>query len=240
VGEGPLPDFNPTMRLIHGGMLLADESAAPVYESYNTDQWQPGEVVLDWRAIQVPLEVENGLGAEEPVILQLFVDEDRPLILGETVIESVGRVFPPPSPSRSATGQLGEIVELVGYDLDIDAGMDDSLDIVLQAGQDITVILYWHVLATPEIDYAVFAQLLGEGELLIAQHDGSPAGGARPTSGWVASEYIRDEHPLYWLDTDYRGPAMLQVGLYDPTTGARLMTPEGDSRIMLGDGTMVR
>jgi mannosyltransferase len=240
VGEAPLPDLNPTMQLIHDGVLLADASAAPVYDSYSTDQWQPGEIVLEWRAIQVPLEFEKGLGTEEPVILQLLVDEDRPLILGETVIESVRRVFPPPSPSRSATGRLGETVELVGYDLDVGAGMDDSPNIVLQAGQDMTVTLYWHVLATPEIDYTVFVQLLDENEVLIAQHDGPPAGGARPTSGWVAGEYVRDEHPLHWLDTDYRGPAVLQAGLYDPTTGARLMTPEGDSRIMLGDGTMVR
>ena len=229
------------MQLIQGEILLTDESAASVYGHYGTDQWQPGEIVLDWRTIQVPLEVEDGFDTEEPVILRLLVDDGRPLILGETIIESVRRVFPPPSPSRSATGRLGDIVELVGYDLHIDAGMSGgSSDIILQAGQGITVTLYWHVLATPEIDYAVFAQLLDESEVLIAQHDGPPAGGARPTSGWVADEYIRDEHPLYWLNVDYRGPAVLQVGLYDPTTGERLLTPEGDSRIMLGDGRMVR
>ncbi len=241
VGQSPLPDLSPTMQLIQGELLLADESAAPVYGHYGTDQWQPGEIVLDWRAIPVPLEIEKGLDAEGPVVLQLFVDEDRPLILGETVIESVRRVFPPPNPSRRVTEQLGEIVELVGYDLHIDPGIeDDSSDTILQAGQDITVTLYWHVLATPEIDYAVFAQLLDENDVLIAQHDGPPADGARPTSGWVAGEYIRDEHLLHWLDIDYRGPALLQVGLYDPMTGKRLLTPEGDSRIMLGDGKMVR
>jgi 4-amino-4-deoxy-L-arabinose transferase-like glycosyltransferase len=241
VGEGTLPALRPTIQLVRGGELLATASGEPVYGTYGTERWKPGEVVLDWRALLLPLEIDAEADAHGPALLQLFVDEDRPLTLGEIVIESVPRVLAPPSPPWRVAESLGTFVKLVGYDLDIGASMNgDDSDIVFQAGQDLVIILYWHALATPEIDYTVFAQLLNESGVLIAQHDGPPVGGERPTSGWVAGEYIRDEHQLHWLEDDYRGPAILQVGLYDPTTGERLMTPQGDSRIMLGDGTMVR
>ncbi|MBC7255947.1 MAG: hypothetical protein H5T66_07580, partial [Chloroflexi bacterium] len=44
-----------------------------------------------------------------------------------------------------------------------------------------------------------------------------------------------DRHTLQWVDTVYSGPAVIEVGLYDPLSGQRLKTPRGDSRLLLLD-----
>ncbi len=79
-------------------------------------------------------------------------------------------------------------------------------------------------MASPWIDrnYVVFAQLLAADGHLIAQSDSAPAGGQRPTRGWVNGEIISDRHSLEFVDKTYRGDATLIVGMYDPATLARV------------------
>ena len=60
-----------------------------------------------------------------------------------------------------------------------------------------------------------------------------PAGGARSTNEWLEGEYVSDTHELVWRETGYNGLARLAVGLYDPLTGARLATAEGDDLFLL-------
>jgi hypothetical protein len=70
-----------------------------------------------------------------------------------------------------------------------------------------------------------------EGQVL-AQHDGVPAVGFRPTSGWAAGEVVLDSH---WLVAPGAGAfdgARLSVGLYDPATGQR-------SAVLAGPGLRV-
>jgi hypothetical protein len=56
----------------------------------------------------------------------------------------------------------------------------------------------------------------------------------------VPGEYIADVHILAWVDPAYRGSAKLEVGLYDPLTSERLLTPEGASRLLLPSEVSVR
>jgi hypothetical protein len=77
---------------------------------------------------------------------------------------------------------------------------------------------------------------------VIAQHDGPPASGQRPVTGWLPGEFITDTHRLEWVAgaNDVKGRATLEVGLYDPSSGQRLFTPAGDSRLVLPSSIMVR
>ena len=86
----------------------------------------------------------------------------------------------------------------------------------------------------------MFVHLLSEEGRLIAQHDSPPAGGMRPLTGWIEGEYITDAHLLQWSGPPYSGSAAIEVGIYDPATGARLLTPLGDSRVLLPDVILVR
>jgi len=65
------------------------------------------------------------------------------------------------------------------------------------------------------------------GETLRAQHDGVPAQGRLPTTGWVEGQWITDEHEIP-LDTSVAcASPELRIGLYDPLTGVRVPTADG-------------
>ena len=221
-----LPDYYPELRLVRQGQVLAARDAAPVYDRYPTSWWQPDETVLDWRDLIVPPEVESGLAE-----LQVRVRGQEPFSLGWVQIEAVPRVYDLPEMQRRVRSPWSEVAALAGYDL-------SAFEVVV--GGDLTLTLYWEALGPSDQELVVFTHLLSEDGRLIAQHDGPPASGGRPTTGWVEGEYIADPHALQWVDTIYTGPAMIEVGLYDPRTGLRLLAPRGDSRLLLPDAIIVR
>ena len=91
-------------------------------------------------------------------------------------------------------------------------------------GEVIPVELTWHTLATPDVDYNTFIQLLDANGQLVAQHDAPPRGGYAPTSSWQAGAQVTSKHALT-LPVDLPpGSYRLIAGLYDPATGHRLMT----------------
>ena len=73
----------------------------------------------------------------------------------------------------------------------------------------------------------------------MAQHDGEPAHGQLPTTGWLPGEFIRDEHPLVLNSSgDDVAVKEMWIGLYDPNSGTRLplIAPGGG---VLGDHVVV-
>ncbi len=99
-------------------------------------------------------------------------------------------------------------------------------------GEDLHVLLWWGVEQTPESDYTVSVFLLDEDEIplfgpagLLVQHDGVPAGGAAPTSGWVPGEFVFVSHPLAL-------PQSLSPGTY--TIGVKLyrLLPDGSTAVL--------
>lgn len=95
-----------------------------------------------------------------------------------------------------------------------------------QAGLTLT----WQAHGPLDKDYSVFVHLLDATGNKIAQHDGAPAGGARPTHTWRPGEVIRDRHGLQ-MPPGATAKAVL-IGLYGPD-GRRLATEEGPDAIRL-------
>ncbi|MBN1201319.1 MAG: glycosyltransferase family 39 protein [Anaerolineae bacterium] len=97
------------------------------------------------------------------------------------------------------------------------------------ATRAITILLYWEPLAQADVDYTVFAHLIGAphpatGSPLWDQDDHRPLYGFASTLEWQPGSLIRDPYHLLTspdipLDP---GDYTIQVGLYDPATGARL------------------
>jgi hypothetical protein len=116
-------------------------------------------------------------------------------------------------------------IALIGFDLP---------QATVSSSATVPITLYWNALSG-EIDngYTVFVHLLTPDGRVIAQHDGLPAQGERPTNEWVRGEYVVDRHELVWREPDYTGPAQVAVGLYDPETGERLRTAEGADHFLL-------
>jgi len=132
---------------------------------------------------------------------------------------------PPAGLSGEVHVRFGDFAELVGYSL-------PSAQVT--TAQPLMLTLYWRKLeGVSPVNYIVFTHLLTEdGQRLIAQHDGIPAGGTRPLDTWTNGETIVDVHPMAFYEADYIGTARIFVGLYDPSSG-RVMTATGEDHVVL-------
>jgi hypothetical protein len=131
---------------------------------------------------------------------------------------------PEPSISGEVYVRFGDFAELIGYSLPAAE---------VSAAQVLPLTLYWGALeGTSPVNYTVFTHLLSEDGRLIAQHDGTPASGTRPTTTWTAGETISDPHPMTFYDAGFTGPARIAVGLYDPTNG-RVPAESGSDQVIL-------
>jgi 4-amino-4-deoxy-L-arabinose transferase-like glycosyltransferase len=109
--------------------------------------------------------------------------------------------------------RVGEHTELLGYQLSSSA---------LTQGTPLTVTLFWRSDGEVAADNHVFVHVLDEEANLIAQHDGVPGEGERPTWSWQQSEVVPDPHVLGPLNDVPDGVYTLSVGMYDYGTQARL------------------
>ena len=217
-GDGGLPDLQPALALEQDGTTLAEQTAVPVQGRYPTEQWPGGALVNEVRDLRVP---GNATG---PASLVLSLGEAW-VVLGDVSIEGAVVQFERPAAAVTMDARLGNSIALIGFDPPA-TPVDPS--------RPVPVTLNWQALSG-EIgaNYTIFVHLLAEDGRLIAQHDGLPAGGARPTNEWLAGEFVTDLHELTWRETGYSGPARLIVGLYDPLTGERLSTAEGTDHVRL-------
>ncbi|HID63734.1 MAG TPA: hypothetical protein EYP49_13500 [Anaerolineae bacterium] len=120
-----------------------------------------------------------------------------------------------PSAAQPLEADFGDQVKLVGYAISPENGR------VTPPGR-LGVTLYWQLLAEVDHDYTVFVHLTDQAGRLYAQHDGQPAAGLYPTSGWKKGEIIEDEH---WIEIPADIPAgrySLRVGMYLLLTMERL------------------
>ncbi|HEV8636156.1 MAG TPA: glycosyltransferase family 39 protein [Chloroflexota bacterium] len=86
-----------------------------------------------------------------------------------------------------------------------------------RAGQPFEVELLWRAGGRPSRDLTVFVHLIDQADRIVAQSDHQPDGGY-PTGIWDTGEQIVDRHRLAAPAGRYR----LRIGLYDPTTLARV------------------
>lgn len=109
-----------------------------------------------------------------------------------------------------------------------------SLPNKIFAGGDIIPLgLYWSARQIPRADYQVFAHLLDAQGKLVAQHDGAPQNGFRPTSGWRQGDEIQDKVGI-WLPSGIPpGEYSIVVGLYRGDTGERLKLRDGSDALTL-------
>ncbi len=113
-----------------------------------------------------------------------------------------------------------------GYDLAATA---------LSPGDSIELTLYWQMQFETDASYIVFAHVINEAGELVAQNDGLPSDGLRPTFDWQVGYFDWDPWPIQLPDDLPAGEYQLLVGMYDADTIERLPTvdpfgePLGDS-----------
>jgi 4-amino-4-deoxy-L-arabinose transferase-like glycosyltransferase len=133
-----------------------------------------------------------------------------------------------PSPAAEVVDSgiiFGSKIMLQGF---ITTSTADSLT-DLRPGDNVCVVLQWQALHDIGPDYTVFVHLIEPDPVtsqpaLWAQHDSPPLHGMKPTSTWQAGDIVQDIHRLTVPEDIGPGKYNINVGLYDASTGVRLLT----------------
>ena len=236
-------NYGISLRLVDAdGQLRASLDTQPGYGFLPTSTWRPGELVADRYLLALPNDLPSGAGYRLMVVLYQIstLDPVAQAQVGDFALPLEIPFEAQPLPREFSLLPLenplgihfdGEI-RLAGYDL--------------EQGEDaLRLTLWWQALVTPQADYTVFVHLFDSTtEVLVAQSDAQPRGGAYPTSWWVAGEVVSETITLP-LEGVPQGTYQLAVGLYDRTvTRLPASGPDGgrlpDDRVILPESLEVK
>ncbi len=198
--------------------------------------WPRDRSVTDTRRLSLPADtppgryrLEVGLyDADDPGAEPLPVLDAEGNEMGRSLILDFLYVDVPPVPAASQpveTGNLGNLVRLLGYDL---------FQREVRTGTTLPVTLTWECLGDMQQDYTAFVHLVGADGQPLVQVDSQPLAGTYPTSFWSVGERLVDPYRLD-IDSDLPpGEYELRVGMYLLATGDRLPLL-GDGGQVLGD-----
>jgi hypothetical protein len=211
----PTMDYQARLSLVApDGARVAEQRSVPGRASYPTSTWRKGDVVRDGRSLLVPALVPSD---DYALTVELLNQEGEPLerlaTLVDVIVRAPRRRFEIPLMQHPISATLGNRATLLGYGL-------SSQEVT--SGQSLTITLTWRAEATATTNYIVFIHLLSQDGQILAQSDRVPVGGARPTTGWVPGEVIRDAHRLALPPEAPSGRYALVVGMYNPDDGERL------------------
>ena len=202
------------------GQSASLAEARPAGGRYPTPGWQDGEVVVDRYHLVVPPSAAPGPASLLLGLKRLPGREALAATGGEQVLLATLKVGERPRVGQRPTDvqheldlRLGDVATLIGYSLRPDRA---------RPGGELALTLYWEARGSSEVGYTVFTHLLDEQSRIWGQQDGIPGGGSNPTTGWLPGEYVRDEYRLQIKPDAPPGEYELEVGMYDPQTGARL------------------
>ncbi|NOZ27188.1 MAG: hypothetical protein GXP39_03925, partial [Chloroflexi bacterium] len=194
------------------GIEWSVHRSAPVDGDYPFSRWAAGEVVRDTQRWRLDPEVPAG---EYDVYLALEGPDGR--ILGETALGTLRvagrpRRFEVPAMQHTVGARLGDVAELLGYDVVEPVAPGGTLEITL----------YWRAIGPSDVPLTAFVHLLDGDSRVRGQVDHVPGDGAYPTTGWLPGEVLADAYRVP-VDADLPpGRYRVEVGMYDPATGARL------------------
>jgi hypothetical protein len=116
--------------------------------------------------------------------------------------------------------QLGEHIQLIGYDLPASR--------TAAPGGAVELTLYWRTDAAIPVRYKVFTHLLGEvynansDNFLWGQQDNEPGGGQALTTLWVPGTVIEDRYRIPVDPAAPPGTYQIEIGMYGLVDVARL------------------
>ena len=171
--------------------------------------------------------IESRPGLELPFRLadgryEFFIVGGNAVSLGQLDVRGRTRNYTVPAIAHRRQVQLGDSIELLGYDL----GAEQA-----RPGDQIHLKLIWRAKKQVSQSFKVFIHVVDAGGKLLVQKDGVPGNWSLPTDTWVASEVIVDPYVIPIPPEATPGNYRVQVGLYDPTSGQRLLAIEAGSRL---------
>ena len=207
------------------GRLAASQLSPPASDAFPTSQWQKGDVVRGRYDLLVDAAASAGryqlqINWVEAATGQPLAEADIPL--AQVEVAELERQFERPDIQHPLRADLGERIALLGYGLRTPQ---------VEPGGTVELALYWQARGRVGTSYTVFTHLLDGEERIRGQRDSLPAGGARPTTGWLPGEVIVDEY-AFPVDADaLPGDYILEIGMYDALTGERLPVVVEEARV---------
>ncbi len=131
--------------------------------------------------------------------------------------------YDPPAVAVPLNERFGGDIALAGFSL---------AKAELEGGDRVKLNLVWHALSQPKDRYKVFVHLLNAENLIVAQNDSEPGGGALATVRWLGGEYVADLHEVPTPSDLKPGAYRLEIGLYLAPAGARLPVGKSDSVVL--------
>jgi hypothetical protein len=125
-------------------------------------------------------------------------------------------------PQQQLELRAGDDLRLEGYALDRTSA---------RPGETLLLTLWWQALDAPADERSVLVHLLDQGGAKVAQADGAPARGARPTSQWHAGDTVIDTHPVALPADLPPGQYTLVFGMYRWPSLERLALRDGETRL---------
>ncbi len=183
---------------------------------------------IDLDIIQANYDTIGQITAPNGKGLTLYQARPSGVNLGQLPTDGMTRAFDrtatPAAFARSARGSqpaaanLGNLVRLIGYDVDTRRAWP---------GGRVAVTLYWQAQVPIADDYHVFVHLEGDGETkstptIWGQADGRPVCWTYPTFDWRPGQIIADQHAINIEPDTPRADYQLIVGMYLPDSGTRL------------------
>jgi hypothetical protein len=212
-------DVSVVVRNAAGG-TLQEWRGAPVDGTYPTSAWKPSEVVRDTWDLVLPA------GA---------VDVAVAMTSGAAASPSYARVAPltvqPVERRTSLPAGVAETAFRFTNGAELSAfGLKQAR---AHAGDALDLTLYWRTSAPIPDVCVVSLAVLDEAGRPILQLDSEPAGGDRPTSGWLPGEYIEDTWKPRLPRDATRGQLRLAIGLVSVVSGQRVQVTSGEGQAVL-------
>jgi uncharacterized membrane protein len=234
-------DYIQLVQLLDGqGQVVSEETTSPSLPSYPPTAWGKDELLHGQARLVVPASAEAGTYMVRLSLIHPDTGESLPagwalgprsIALAELAVTPWPLITELPAVPRPRQADFGQpaVIRLLGYDVSPwETGPGDKLELTL----------FWQSL-TGEMtgSYSVFVHLLDENGEIVAQADGLPLSGFRPTTSWRKDEALVDGHSLS-IPAEAAGPYRLWIGFYDPESGLRLPvsvegTLQADGRLPL-------
>jgi len=138
--------------------------------------------------------------------------------------------FVPLTPQIAQEVHFGQGIVLLGYDLPKPH---------LSAGEPVVIRLYWRCTQLVPTSYTVFTHLLGPDGERYGQHDSIPRGGSCPTTSWHPGDTVVDEYRLQVALDAPPGDYVVAVGVYELSTGHRLLALDDDGQQLPENRTLI-
>jgi hypothetical protein len=101
------------------------------------------------------------------------------------------------------------------------------------SGGSLDIDFHWEAVQAAEQDYSLFIHIIDASGGLVAQADGYPRSGSRPTLSWTKGETIVDPRQVLLPPDLPEGDYTVLIGWYDWQTGDRVLLAAGSDSLRL-------